>query len=114
MSRWFGLMCVFGIAWSNAFFRVGLAGLLVSSLFSGVYREHARACLRQPLTWLALGFFLMVLASALIAGHPAEMAFYDVEHYRKLLLIPVFAVVFPSVREHRQLLIAYGLGTLVL
>ena len=114
LSRWFGLMCVFGIAWSNAFFRVGLAGLLVSSLFSGVYRDHARACLRQPLTWLALGFFLMVLASALIAGHPAEMAFYDVEHYRKLLLIPVFAVVFPGVREHRQLLIAYGLGTFVL
>jgi O-antigen ligase len=114
LSRWFGLMCVFGIAWSNAFFRVGLAGLLVSSLFSGVYRHHARSCLRQPLTWLALGFFLMVLASALVAGHPAEMAFYDVEHYRKLLLIPVFAVVFPSAREHRRLLIAYGLGTIVL
>lgn len=114
LSRWFGLMCVFGIAWSNAFFRVGLAGLLVSSLFSGVYRKHARACLRQPLTWLALGFFLMVLASALIAGHPAEMAFYDVEHYRKLLMIPVFALVFQSLREHRQLLLAYGLGVLVL
>lgn len=107
-------MCVFGIAWSNAFFRVGLAGLLVSSLFSGAYRDHARSCLRQPLTWLALGFFLMVLASALIAGHPAEMAFYDVEHYRKLLLIPIFAVVFPNAREHRQLLVAYGLGVFVL
>lgn len=114
LSRWFGLMCVFGIAWSNAFFRVGLAGLIVFSLFSGVYRHHARACLRQPLTWLALGFFLMVLASALIAGHPTEMAFYDVAHYRKLLLIPVFAVVFPGAREHRQLLIAYGLGVFVL
>ena len=107
-------MCVFGIAWSNAFFRVGLAGLLVASLFSGVYREHARSCLRQPLTWLPLAFFLMVLASAVIDGHPAEMAFNDVEHYRKLLLIPIFAVVFPSVREHRRLLVAYGLGTIVL
>jgi len=114
VSRWFGLMCIFGIAWSNAFFRVGLAGLLVASLFSGAYRDHARSCLRQPLTWLPLGFFLMVLVSALIDGRPTEMAFYDVEHYRKLLLIPIFAVVFPSMREHRQLLIAYGLGTVVL
>jgi len=107
-------MCVFGIAWSNAFFRVGLAGLIVASLFSGVYRDHGRQCLRQPLAWLALGFFLMVLASAMLAGQPTEMAFYDVEHYRKLLLIPVFAVVFRSSREHRQLLIAYGLGVFVL
>ena len=114
VSSWFGLMCIFGIAWSNAFFRVGLAGLLVASLFSGVYRDHARSCLRQPLTWLPLGFFLMVLVSALIDGRPAEMAFYDVEHYRKLLLIPIFAVVFPTVREHRRMLIAYGLGTFVL
>ena len=114
VSRWFGLMCIFGIAWSNAFFRVGLAGLLVASLFSGVYRDHARSCLRQPLTWLPLAFFMMVLASALTDGRPTEMAFYDVEHYRKLLLIPIFAVVFPTVREHRQMLIAYGLGTFVL
>jgi O-antigen ligase len=114
LSRWFGLMCVFGIAWSNAFFRVGLAGLLVASLFSGVYRVHARSCLRQPLTWLALGFFLLVLASAPLAGHPPEMAYYDVEHYRKLLLIPVFAVVFQGAREHRRLLVAYGAGVFVL
>lgn len=114
LSRWFGLMCIFGIAWSNAFFRVGLAGLLVSSLFSGVYRVRAPQCLREPLTWLALGFVLMVLVSALTTGHPAEMAFYDVKHYRKLLLIPIFAVVFPSIREHRQMLIAYGIGTFVL
>ena len=107
-------MCVFGIAWSNAFFRVGLAGMLVASLFSGVYRAHARACLREPLTWLPLGFFLMVLVGALIDGRPTEMAFYDVEHYRKLLLIPIFAVVFPTLHEHRKVLIAYGLGTFVL
>ena len=107
-------MCVFGIAWSNAFFRVGLAGLLVASLFSGVYRDHARSCLRQPLTWLPLGFFLMVLVSALIDGRPTEMAFYDVEHYRKLLVIPIFAVVFPNLRDHRRLMLAYGLGVFVL
>ena len=114
LSRGFGLMCVFGIAWSNAFFRVGLAGLIVASLFSGVYRDHGRRCLRQPVAWLALGFFAMVLAGTVLAGHPAEMAFYDVEHYRKLLMIPVFAVVFQSAREHRQLLLAYGLGVVVL
>jgi O-antigen ligase len=114
LSHWFGLMCVFGIAWSNAFFRVGLAGLIVSSLFSGVYRRHGPQCLRQPLAWLAVGFFLMVAASALIGGHPAEMALYDVEHYRKLLMIPVFALVFQGAREHRQLLLAYGLGVFVL
>ena len=114
LSRWFGLMCVFGIAWSNAFFRVGLAGLIVASLFSGVYRDHARRCLRQPIAWLAVGFFVMVLAGAVLAGHPAEMAFYDVEHYRKLLMVPVFALVFQGAREHRRLLLAYGLGVVVL
>jgi O-antigen ligase len=114
LSRWFGLMCVFGIAWSNAFFRVGLAGLIISSLFSGVYRRHGLQCLRQPLTWLPLGFFLMVALGVLVGGHPREMALYDVEHYRKLLMIPIFALVFQGVREHRQLLLAYGLGVLVL
>jgi O-antigen ligase len=114
LSRCAGLACAFGIPWSNAFFRVGLTGVLIALPFSGNLLQRARQCLREPIAQLALVLFLLIFASACLARQPHEMAMYDLGHYRKLLLIPIFAIVFEESNDQRRFLAAYCAGVFVL
>lgn len=113
-AGWFGLVMIFGLPWSHAFFYIGFVGLLGCALAStAYYRTFFLAC-RQNTGLLALLLFAYIALGLLYTSAPLDMAMFDVKKYRKLLIIPVFMMVYRDVKWAKRLMIAYGFGVLSL
>lgn len=112
--RWFGLVMIFGLPWSHAFFYIGLVGMLACLLAStSRYRELITAC-QENIALLAVLLFAFIAVGLLYTHAPMELAIHDVKKYRKLLLIPVFLMVYRDLKWASRLVTAYGCGVFIL
>lgn len=113
-AGWFGLVMFFGLPWSHAFFYIGLVGMLACLLASTTrYRELITTC-KENIALLAVLLFAFIAVGLLYTHAPMELAIHDVKKYRKLLLIPVFLMVYRDLKWAKRLVIAYGSGVFVL
>lgn len=113
-AAWFGLVMLFGIPWSHAFFYIGLVGMLACLLVSPFhYRQFIDAC-RENISLLAILLFAYIAVGLLYTHAPMELAVHDVKKYRKLLLIPVFLMIYRDGKWARRMVAAYSCGVLIL
>ena len=113
-AAWLGLVMIFGLPWSHAFFYIGLVGMLFFLAVSAThYKDLLREC-KENVALLALVLFLFIAAGMLYTQASVEHAVFDVKKYRKLLLIPVFLLLYRDMIWARRLVIAYSCGVLIL
>lgn len=113
-APWFGLVMVFGLPWSHAFFNIGLVGLLACVLAApSRYKDLVTAC-REPVALLAVLLFACIAIGLAYTAAPAELAVHDIGKYRKLLLIPILLMVYRDMAWARKLVIAYACGVVIL
>ena len=113
-AGWFGLVMIFGLPWSHAFFNIGLVGILVCLLASPTHYKELAAIFQEKIALLAILLFLYIAAGLLYTHAPMELAIHDVKKYRKLLLIPVFLLLYRDTQWAERLVIAYGCGAFIL
>lgn len=114
LAGWFGLVMVFGLPWSHAFFYIGLVGLLFCLAVSTTHYKELLTAGREHIAVLALLLFAYIAAGLIYTHAPLELALFDVKKYRKLLLIPVFLMVYRDIKWAKRLVLAYSLGISVL
>lgn len=113
-AAWFGLVMLFGIPWSHAFFYIGLVGMLACLLASPThYRQLITAC-RENIALLAVLLFAYIAVGLLYTHAPMELAIHDVKKYRKLLLIPIFLMIYRDGKWGKRMIAAYGCGVFIL
>lgn len=113
-AGWFGLIMVFGVPWSHAFFYIGLVGMLACLLASPAYYRLLITVCRENIALLAVLLFAYIAMGLLYTHAPMDLAIHDVKKYRKLLLIPVFLMLYRDSKWAFRLVVAYGCGALVL
>lgn len=113
-AGWFGLVMIFGLPWSHAFFYIGLVGMLFCLLASPAHYKDLVAACRENIAILAVLLFVYIAAGLLYTHAPMEFAVFDVKKYRKLLLIPVFLMIYRDIKWANRLVVAYGCGVLSL
>lgn len=105
---------VFGLPWSHAFFYIGLVGMLACLIASPThYKELITVC-RKNIALLGVLLFVYIAAGLLYTHAPMDLAIHDVKKYRKLLLIPVFLLIYSDIKWAKRLLVAYGCGVCIL
>ena len=109
-----GLLCAFGIPWSNAFFNVGFYCMVLFFILSFSYVACWKKVLSEPIVILGLSLFFLVLLGTLFTDSSPELARYDLVHYRKLLAIPLMVALFRTQQHKAQLFISYCLGVVIL
>ena len=113
-AAWFGLVMMFGLPWSHAFFYIGLVGMLFCLAVSTAnYTDFLVAC-QEKISLLALSLFLFIAIGALYTHAPSDYAIFDLKKYRKLLLVPVFILLYQDLKWAKKLLAAYSLGVFCL
>lgn len=110
----FGLVMIFGLPWSHAFFYIGLVGFLFCLLVSTTRYKELLIASKEPIALLALLLFVYIAAGLLYSHAPYDLGIFDVKKYRKLLLIPLFLAVFRDIRCAKKMVLAYSLGVLSL
>ncbi|MGC1173327.1 O-antigen ligase family protein [Polaromonas sp.] len=113
-AGWFGLIMVFGVPWSHAFFYIGLVGMLACLLASPTYYRLLITVCQENIALLAILLFAYIAMGLLYTHAPMDLAIHDVKKYRKLLLIPVFLMLYRDSKWAYRLVVAYGCGALVL
>jgi O-antigen ligase len=113
-AGWFGLVMVFGVPWSHASFYIGLVGMLACLLASPAYYRLLITVCRENTALLAILLFAYIAVGLLYTHAPMDLAIHDVKKYRKLLLIPVFLMLYRDSKWAFRLVTAYGCGALVL
>ncbi|HSH98061.1 MAG: O-antigen ligase family protein [Methylophilaceae bacterium] len=119
LSRWMGLLCAFGIPWSNACFNIGFYCMLIFltlSLFSKNewHINRWQTTFKTPLVIIGLSLFALISLQTLFSNSHFDLAEYDFIHYRKLLAIPLFVFLFNTTEYKKKLFISYCLGAGVL
>jgi O-antigen ligase len=114
LSQKAGLLCAFGIPWSAAMFRIGLALAVSGFVFSGGLRRVEGAWRDNKAALAGFVLFLLIGASSLWTPAPWPLAQDDFWHYSKLAALAVFPAIFTTDRLKRQLLVAYCAGVIVL
>ena len=114
LSRWMALMCAFGIPWSNGFFNFGFYLMMIFFTLSIRNYSHLKETLKTPAVIVALSLFTFILIKTCFSIAPWEIGAYDLIHYRKLLVIPFFLILFTSIEQKKSLIISYCLGVIVL
>ncbi len=125
ISRLMALFCVYGIAWSNACFNIGLYLMMfffaITLFFETIETQQPpwqnsrwKITLKTPAVIIALSLFTLISTETIFTSSSSELAKYDFMHYRKLLAIPVFIYLFDSEEHQKQLLISYCLGAATL
>ena len=105
---------VFGLPWSHAFFYIGLVGMLFClALSTEHYKQLVEAC-KHNVSLLALLLFTFVAAGMLYTDASYEYGMFDVKKYRKLLLVPVFLLLYRDLQGAKRLVVAYSLGVFFL
>ena len=110
----FALVMVFGLPWSHAFFYIGFAGLLFCVLFSTNRYRELIGKLKIPMVLFAFMLLVWIVLGTMYTTAPQDMVLYDFRKYRKILLLPILLLVFPSVASARKLVFAYASGVLIL
>lgn len=105
---------VFGLPWSHAFFNIGLVGFLFCLLASTSRYKELLSTGKQPIAFLALLLFVYLAAGLIYSHAPLDLGIFDINKYRKLLLIPLFLAVFRDLESAKKLVLAYSLGVLSL
>jgi len=113
-AAWFGLIMVFGLPWSHAFFYIGLVGMLFCLAVSTVHYKDLLSACKEKIALLALLLFLFIAMGWLYTHASTEQAVFDVRKYRKLLLVPIFLMLYSNVKWAKRLVIAYALGVFTL
>jgi O-antigen ligase len=114
LSRWMGLMCAFGIPWSNGFFNFGFYLMMIFFTLSIRNYSHWKETFKTPAVIVALSLFTFILIKTCFSIAPWKIGAYDLIHYRKLLVIPVFLILFTSIEQKKSLITSYCLGIIVL
>lgn len=114
LSRWMALMCAFGIPWSNGFFNFGFYLMMIFFTLSIRNYPNWKETLKTPAAIVALSLFTFILIKTCFSIAPWKIGAYDLIHYRKLLVIPVFLILFTSIEQKKSLIISYCLGVIVL
>jgi O-antigen ligase len=114
ISRWMALLCAFGIPWSNACFNIGFYCMLIFFILSCAFTDRWKVVLNSRSVILALSLFALISLETIFSTSDFNLAKYDFIHYRKLLAIPLFIVIFTSYEHKTQLFISYCLGCIVL
>jgi len=107
-------LLAFGIPWSNAFFNLGVYGLLACFVLSGVWwrpRQWARLPVLVALS--ALLFAAVLLGLLYTQAEPSE-AWADVGHYRKLLAVGLLIWALNAPAKRRAAMVAYAAGVVAL
>ncbi len=105
---------VFGLPWSNAFFRIGFWGFLLCFFLSGRWREKWSVLSSVRVVWLGLALFLLAALSMTYTIAPADLAKDDVLRYAKLAAIGPLLFTFDSARKRSMVLLAFCVGCAVL
>ena len=114
-AGWFGLIMFFGLPWSHAFFYIGLVGMLACLLAAPAqYKALVTVVCRENVALLAVLLFVYIAAGLLYTHAPMDLAVHDVKKYRKLLLIPVFFLLYRDIKWAKRLVLAYSCGVLIL
>ncbi len=87
-----------------------LACLLASPAY---YRQSITAC-RENSALLAILLFAYIAAGLIYTSAPIDLAIHDIKKYRKLLLIPVFLMLYRDTKWAYRVVVAYGCGALIL
>jgi O-antigen ligase len=114
ISRWAALLCAFGIPWSNACFNIGLYCMLITFTLSFTCKENWKVVLKSPAVIITLSLFSLITLETIFTASSADLAKYDLIHYRKLIAVLIFATLFTTNNQKKQLLISYCLGVVVL
>lgn len=105
---------VFGLPWSHAFFYIGLVGFLFCLLASTTHYKELLTISKDPIALLALLLFAYIATGLFYSHAPIDLGMFDVKKYRKLLLVPLFLMVFRDIASAKKLVLAYSLGVLSL
>lgn len=114
MAPWAGLIMVFGLPWSNAFFAIGLAGMLVCLLAAPKRWLEVLQTVQRPVVYLSLLLLAVICLGFFYTQAPAELALHDLKKYQKLLMVPVFVALYPGATWSRRVVAAYAAGVMVL
>jgi O-antigen ligase len=114
ISRWMGLLCAFGIPWSNACFNIGFYCMLIFFILSLTFVDRFRAVFTSSTVVFTLLLFILISLGTIYTQSAIDLAKYDFIHYRKLLAVPLFLAIFTTYEHKMQLFISYCLGCIVL
>lgn len=114
VSRAMGLLCAFGIPWSNASFNIGFYLMLIFFAPCLLQRTFWQTTFKNSTSLLALALFLAISSQTVFSTSSANLAQFDFMHYRKLLTVPIFILLFNTTTLKKQLLLSYCLGVIVL
>ena len=114
ISQWMGLMCAFGIPWSNGFFNVGFYLMVIFFALSATDYRCWKQLIKTPAVIIASSLFIFILIKTYFSITLWELGKYDLMNYRKLLAIPIFITLFSTTEQKKLLLISYCLGVIIL
>ena len=114
MARWFGIILIFGITWSHAFFNIGIYGLFLCIILSpSRYSELLRA-LNNRISLVAVILFSYIALGLLYTSASFDIALAEVMMYKKLLIIPVLIMLYKDGNWTSRVLFSYSLGAFIL
>lgn len=114
MARWFGIILIFGIPWSHAFFNIGIYGLFLCLALSPSHYKDWLLALNNKISLIAVLLFTYICIGLLYTSAGLDIAIPEVKMYAKLLIIPIFIVLYKDGMWTNRIIYSYALGAFIL
>lgn len=114
MAKWFGIVLIFGIPWSHAFFNIGIYGLFFCLILSPYHYKDWLQALNNKISLIAIILFAYICAGLLYTTASLDIAIPEVKMYEKLLIIPIFITLYKDGLWTNRIVYSYALGAFIL